>query len=678
MKRIISIFLCALLSLTALSREARHIFKNAYDAIPDKQLVFRAGGDWFPYPAYEDRAAWEKLTAPFRDQLIERGEKALKHKWKIIRATTFLEFEQTKNRDLMADDLANRQALGDLTLAELAEGKGRFIMHLVDGLFYTAERTSWSHPQHTRNQNSHRTLPDPTQRVISLLSASYGAQVAISLHFFHKEFDKLDPSISTTIHQALDANIFTPYLIAARDKNHSWLGFQEGRKVNNWNTYCNTHVLLAFLLCENDPDRLLAALAKATDSVDKYMDYVSLDGACDEGPSYWNMAGGKVYEFAHILKDASHGKIDLLDDGQIRRMGEFKAKTYIGDGWVINFADGGARTSGDPTLIWRFGHETGSRELADMGLYLLTKPGACAFQVPKVESGREGNNLYRALETMRSYGDLLADEKQSIAAARGDAGALRRNLRKSATSVYYEGTEVAALRGDGWFLGAKGGHNGESHNHNDVGNGIVYLDDCPVLIDMGVAVYGKDTFGPRRYTLWYLSSEGHNVPVINGILQKDGKEFKAKDSRCDVARNVFSTDIAGAYPSDAACTSWSRGWAIASGKVTLTDRFRLSKRIAPDTEHFITPGQVFLPGETAGDYRVPEGEVVLVCKSFDKKREVRVRISYPSELTPSVEVQKIEDKRFLKVWGKEVRRMRFTSKAKAPLSGTYAFTIEKL
>ena len=47
---------------------------------------------------------------------------------------------------------------------------------------------------------------------------------------------------------------------------------------------------------------------------DRPLDYVSLDGACEEGPSYWNMAGGKVYEFAHILRDASGGRIDVMDD----------------------------------------------------------------------------------------------------------------------------------------------------------------------------------------------------------------------------------------------------------------------------------------------------------------------------------------------------------------------------
>lgn len=44
---------------------------------------------------------------------------------------------------------------------------------------------------------------------------------------------------------------------------------------------------------------------------------------------------------------------------------------------------------------------------------------------------------------------------------------------------------------DGFFIAAKGGHNAESHNHNDVGGYIVYNDASPVLIDAGSGTYTK-------------------------------------------------------------------------------------------------------------------------------------------------------------------------------------------
>ena len=41
------------------------------------------------------------------------------------------------------------------------------------------------------------------------------------------------------------------------------------------------------------------------------------------------------------------------------------------------------------------------------------------------------------------------------------------------------------------YLSAKGGNNGESHNHNDVGSFVLYCDGKPAVIDVGTGVYEK-------------------------------------------------------------------------------------------------------------------------------------------------------------------------------------------
>ena len=51
----------------------------------------------------------------------------------------------------------------------------------------------------------------------------------------------------------------------------------------------------------------------------------------------------------------------------------------------------------------------------------------------------------------------------------------------------------------GLTLAAKGGHNGESHNHNDVGSFIVAVDGVPAVADAGRPTYTAQTFGPDRY-----------------------------------------------------------------------------------------------------------------------------------------------------------------------------------
>ena len=75
------------------------------------------------------------------------------------------------------------------------------------------------------------------------------------------------------------------------------------------------------------------------------------------------------------------------------------------------------------------------------------------------------------------------------------------------------------MPGSSMSVSFKGGHNRESHNHNDVGTYIIALDGVPMVLDPGGEVYTARTFSPRRYESKLLNSYGHSVPRINGKLQ---------------------------------------------------------------------------------------------------------------------------------------------------------------
>ncbi len=81
----------------------------------------------------------------------------------------------------------------------------------------------------------------------------------------------------------------------------------------------------------------------------------------------------------------------------------------------------------------------------------------------------------------------------------------------------------------GWYVAAKGGHNNESHNHNDIGEFVVYRDGLPLLIDAGVETYSRKTFSPQRYEIWTMQSAYHNLPTIDGVQQAPGEQFAARD-----------------------------------------------------------------------------------------------------------------------------------------------------
>ena len=651
----------ALNAQAASANQPRHLLYGIWQSIPNKTEVFKAGSDWLPYPAYSDRAAWDKLSEGYKESIIRDGEKAAKSGMELINPSLYLQCEKARRQELTFPVKRNFGRVGSLMLAELVEGKGRFIEPLIDALWYMSEVSTWMNPYNSMRGKKRplRNLPDPEDRYISLNAADAASRVALAWYFFHEEFDKIDPTISRTVLGALKKNTFDPYLDETKDANgHSWLGLSHDKRVNNWNTFCNMQVLLAFLLAEQDQDLLLKALDKGMRSMDRYLDSVSMDGCCDEGPGYWDMAGGKVYDFARMMYDASAGRFDIFHDEQVKNLCEYKAFNYIGGGWVINFADGQPFNDGDVDLPFRMGCDLGSETLVNFGLYLQTFSSNGSLKTKVAGTG------YRSLEALR-YAERMREAWKKVRdAAKGDYSLACRNLMRGIGSVRYEGTDQTYLRnGNGWVLGAKGGNNDESHNHNDVGSALLFIDSCPVVVDLGCQVYGPDTFGPNRYTLYQNQSDWHNIVTINGASQKCGAQYAAVNSKANLAAGTFSTDVASAYPEEAACNSWVRSYKLDSSSLTVTDTYSLKERKAADLIHFVTNGEVI----------VSKGYVTITTFSRDGSRKVTTRISYPRSLTPTVDTKEVTDKRHLRAWGGQIHRVVFASSAKAPLKGSYSF-----
>jgi len=133
---------------------------------------------------------------------------------------------------------------------------------------------------------------------------------------------------------------------------------------------------------------------------------------------------------------------------------------------------------------------------------------------------------------------------------------------------------------EGLYLAAKGGHNAESHNHNDVGNFIVYLNGKPAIIDAGVETYRRQTFSDERYTIWTMQSAYHNLPTINGKMQKNGREFKAENIiyKADKNNVKFALNIEKAYPEEAGIRSMRRTIDFKRGKnISVTDQYQFDR-----------------------------------------------------------------------------------------------------
>lgn len=628
---------CMLLFTTAMfAYTERNLLQNSVTKEQLKEALVMNGA-WVPYPAYSDREGWNSLlNDEDRQTLIKAGEKMLDYKWQVIRATDYLEYERSGERNIMQNPYeANRKAINVLMMAELAEGKGRFIDQLINSVFFSCEMTSWVLSAHLPRQSTKRSMPDWREQIIDLGSGNYGSMLAWVYYFFHDTFDKADPVISLRLRHELQERILDPYMENDREW---WMAFywKPGEIINNWNPWCNSNVLQCYLLLENDRDKLTDAVWRTMQSVDKFINFVKSDGACEEGTSYWGHAAGKMYDYLQILSDGTNGKVSLFNNPMIRRMGEYISRSYVGDGWVVNFADASAKGGGDAPLIYRYGRAVGSEEMMQFAAYLLKG------KRPTIPLG---NDAFRTLQCV-----LLNKELEQTKPA-----------HNVPACTWYPETQFCYLTNNsGWFLATKGGFNNESHNHNDAGTFSLYINNTPMLIDAGVGTYTRQTFSSERYSIWTMQSNYHNLPMINGVPQRFGQEYKATNVVCKEKQRFFSADISTAYPEEAAVNSWIRSYKLENKRLLITDKFSLKETKAANQVNFLVWGDIDI--SKAGEISIKVGDE-------------HATLEYPTNFKATLETIELPDTRLSNVWGKQIYRIVLIDTQKK-LEGSYKFIIK--
>lgn len=595
---------------------------------------------WVPYPAYTDRTNWDKFLGEYKSILITRGEKRINYQWQVIKATDYIEYERSGNRRIMESPFENNNnAIADLLMAELAEGKGRFIDQLINGVFQSCEMTSWALSAHLSAQHSHRSLPDYKEHIIDLTSGDLGSLLSWTYYFLHKEFDKINPVISERLRDELQKRILDTYM---HEDRFWWMAFnlKPGGMVNNWNPWCNFNVLQCFFLLENNRDVLANAVYRTMKSVDKFINHTHSDGACEEGPSYWGHAAGKMYDYLQILHDGTGGKISIFDHPMIKNMGEYIVRSYVGNGWVVNFADASAKGGGEAPIIFRFGKAVDSNLMIQYAAYLSKKS--------------QNQNILSGIDMFRNLQSLLYSN---------EINGMKANHQSPAYTWYPETEFCYMTNNTGFFFATKGGYNNESHNHNDSGTFSLYLNTIPIFIDAGVGTYTRQTFSNERYNIWTMQSNFHNLPMINGLPQRFGSEYKATKVKFDPKRMTFSANIATAYPKESEVREWIRSYTLGKRELRIEDSFTLNKVLKPNQINFLTWGNVDIS---------KQGEIIVWVN------DIKVLLSYDKDsFSPVKETIHLDDLRLSNVWGKEIYRVSLNAKKKS-LTGKYSYTIRQI
>ena len=465
----------------------------------------------------------KRIDESIRSRIKEEAESALKSPWPRLTASMYREFRLNGNRANFENLGFERiRILSALFWGEYIEMEGRYSAPLVDVIWSICEQTSWVLPAHNQVKDIEAPdLPDPDEPIVALFSAQTAANLALILHYLRQSFEEFSPLFLRRVERELKSRVIQPYL--ERD-DLWWMGLTEIEgKVNNWNPWINSNVLLVTLLTERNPAIRERVIDKVCLTLDRFLAVYEPDGGCDEGCTYWNKAGGSLFDCLEILHAASG--IDLFSEPLIREIGRFLYRMQINGPWFVNFADGAARIRINASLVYLYGKKIGDEALQELGLE--------AFEALKDEYFFHGN-IYDRLRTFSVHREMRgAAEEIRRRRDSGDAVG-RRGLYPRVSWLPH--TQVGAVREEagtteGFFLSFKGGHNNESHNHNDVGSFVVSFNGGPVLIDVGVETYEAKTFSARRYDIWTMQSSYHNLPEINGLMQRFGEEYRALDAR---------------------------------------------------------------------------------------------------------------------------------------------------
>lgn len=614
----------------------RRIFEERHFNVNGKVLSF---DDFKPFIDIENGIDFDEEQ---KQRLIAEAEKALEMPIPQLLASEYMMFTRIGNRNIFDTKHHKRRSMAlALAIGEYVEKKGRFVDKLIDVVWLILEETSWVISAHNWKPGGGAVcLPyiyTGDSNFIDLFSGWTGAALATVYRLCFNELNAVSSIITDRILYELDRRIIKPYMSDSDLWNTSgWSGIK-GNRVNNWNPWIISNVLTVAAFTVKDQFLRTMIVKRALQMLDSFTETYHPDGGCDEGPSYWNVAGGALFGACLLLYDMTGGYINVFDDPLLKNMGEYAVKAVVTKERVLNFADASSIRMPDTSLLYVWGNYCKSE-----------------LMIQYASWKQDGELLPLSHDQRQPYRELRLNVRSRIP----------KSGFKALKMFYIGGLEVAGCREHeefekGLYFALKGGSNGESHNHNDIGNLIVFTDDKPIFIDAGAGRYTKKTFGPDRYTIWAMNSDYHNCATVNGFAQCAGKKFCSQNTKYDPESGKISFELQKAYPSEANIKSYRRSCEMSDSEIILTDELELNEngsikfnflvRVKPQ---IVTENTFVIEGRTVSfddrlDYSIEaldntEPEVAGIPNAWNCECLYRIRLSSNEPFTKASFILKIK------------------------------------
>ena len=600
-----------------------------------------------PFPKAGDKYWRKQVPEAMRKDYIRLGDSCVNMSWEAIPNEVFAEFRTTGNRthyEEMSFDI--RKQFVCLVMAEIMQGKGRFLPSICRGLHYFMEKEPWwGIPAHYPKAKPERDI-----QPVDLFNAETSSMLAWTLYMLDKQIGNKEKGLCDSVRKEIERRFLHPTLYEKQGWKHN---------ANNWNTWITANWLQTVLICgqahkkgENGlDDECKAAFEGVKQCLRTFLKGYPDDGGCEEGVGYWDCAGASFFEslfFMQFAPEEARLSLDAAQRKKVEAMGKFITTMYIDSLNFVNFSDAQAHNVPNINILFPYGEYLGNEPMKQLAAYVgktfdyLEKPSTLFL--------RSGNypKLGRELMLLSMLGKYQATKP----------------VQPHTRDAYLENSQIMVSSNQDWFLAAKGGNNAESHNHNDIGNFIVYHQQKPVVIDLGRDTYTSQSFSNRRFELMNCRSAYHNVPMINGLEQKDGKQYRASlvSHRAMATESTIQMNLEKAYPQEAHVDVWHRTLTLdrERNRVKVTEQYQLDS-LAVENDEAATSG--FDNSVVLMVYGQPQelrpGKIHLqdgaVCLEYDAQ-----------SLLATIEKVKMADGIMKTQWHDNVYRIRLFPKEYAP------------
>jgi hypothetical protein len=522
--------------------------KNGYELFPE-----------IKNKAIKDKISRGEVTRKMVEEIKEYAAIAVSQTSPPITFAMFKEFEKSGNRLVFENAyFERRKQLFSLVLAYILEENDKYIPVIEEKLWEWCELYSWELNAHFQmSVNALKNSSSEPDKTVALFAAESG--------FFFAEIlsaigHKLDDFLIYRLKKEIIRRVIKPY----KEGKFWW----EDAKMN-WSAVCAGSVGAAAIYLIEDNEELAVIIERVLKSMDAFIGAFDDDGLITEGLDYWNYGFSFYVYFAELLRERTAGHISLLQlNEKIKKIAELPQILQFPSKDFVNFSDASSeKWNGDYGLFSRL-----EKALNIKG-----------YNYPDENYILKDHTFRWAIMSRKLFWSFENERNQRL-------------IVKTGMFLFKESQWIADRRLDDCnnfiAFAAKGGHNDEPHNHNDLGHFILNYNEDRLFVDLGAPEYVKQYFNKEtRYDFLAASSLGHSVPVINNCLQDAGAAHHTSLLKCEEVdgKTYFKLNLKEAYDcKDLINYDREFIWDYKTLKLHIRDYFSFDKHDNEVKEVFIT------------------------------------------------------------------------------------------